>query len=82
MKTPDNKARRTLVDGYAKSPELLEYKLYQVFEGLKGEAQIAVHNDITFDIRLMIGDGLKKFVEDVVQSILNVSQSELNKEKK
>lgn len=82
MPTPDNKARRILVDGYTKSPELLEYKLYQVFDSLNSEAKVAVHNDINFDIGLMVGDGREKLVQEVAQSILNISKSELLKEKK
>lgn len=77
-----NKARRTLVDGYAKSPELLEYKLYQVFTILGNDAMTAVHNDVMVDIANMVGDGLKGLVEKVAQSILDVSKAELTKEKK
>ena len=79
---PENKARRTLVDGFSKSPELLEYRLYQVFTVLGNEAVVAIHNDAIADIAQMVGGGLKILVEEVAQSILNVSKAELLKEKK
>jgi len=78
---PDNKARRTLVEGFSKSPELLEYKLYQVFTVLSNEGMVAIHNDAIADVAQMVGGGLKNLVEEVAQSILNVSKAELLKEK-
>lgn len=77
----EDKARRILVDGYSKSPELLEFKLHQVFDVLANDAVVAVHNDVIQDIANMVGDGKKKLVEEVAQSILNVSKAELLKEK-
>lgn len=76
---PDNRARTALVEGYTKSPELLEYKLYQVFTKLGSDAMVAVHNDIITDIEVMAGGGLKKLVEEIAQSIINVSKAELLK---
>lgn len=82
MPIPKNKIRRTLVDGYSKSPELLEFKLQQVFGVLANDAAVAVHNNSIEDIVIMVSGGQDELVEKVAQVILNVSKAEFLKEKK
>lgn len=79
-KTPDNKVRRMLVTNYEATPELLEYKLYQVLKLLETQEQVAVFNDIMFDIQLMVGEGMKDLVEKVVADIILVGKSEVVKD--
>lgn len=75
-------ARKTIIEGYCKSPELLEYKLFQVFKSLANPEQVAVHNDIMDDISLIVGDGLTDFVVKVADEIVLAGRAELLKEKK
>ena len=77
-----NPARKILIEGYSKSPELLEYKLLQVFKSLSNPEQVAVYNDIMDDISLIVGDGLKDLVEKIASEIVLAGGAELLKEKK
>ncbi len=79
---PDNKVRKILVEGYIKSPELLEYKLYQIFKTLSNPEQVAIHNDIMDDVKLIVGGGIKNLVEKVTNVIILEGRAELLKEKK
>lgn len=80
-KTPDNKVRRMLASNYEIAPELLEYKLYQVLKPLDSQEQVAVHNDIMFDIQLMVGGGMKDLIEKVATAIILIGKAEAVKEK-
>lgn len=82
MTGPATKVRKTLINGYSIAPELLEYKLYQVFKPLSNTEQVAVHNDIMDDVSLMVGAGVKDLVEKVAQEIINTGKAEMMKEKK
>jgi len=77
-----NPARKILIEGYSKSPELLEYKLLQVLKTLTGPEQVAVHNDIMDDINLIVGDGKEDLVQKVAGEIILTGKAELLKEKK
>lgn len=79
-KPPDKKVQQILVTNYEIAPELLEYKLYQVLKPLETQEQIAVHNDIMFDIQLMVGEGMKDLIEKVVADIILVGKGELAKD--
>lgn len=79
-KTPDNKVREKLVTNYEAASELLEYKLYQVLKPLKTQEQVAVHNDIMFDIQLMVGEGMVDLIEKVVADIILIGKAEVAKE--
>ena len=79
-KTPDEKVQRMLVNNYETARELLEYKLYQVLKPLKSQEQVAVHNDIMFDIQLMVGEGMKDLVEKIVDGIVLVGKAEVVKD--
>jgi len=79
-KTPDEKVRRMLVTNYEAGPELLEYKLYQVLKPLESQEQVAVHNDIMFDIQLMVGEGMKDLIEKVVHDIILAGKAEIAKQ--
>lgn len=81
MADPNTKVRQMLIDGYSTAPKLLEYKLYQVFKILSNQEQVAVHNDILDDVKLMVGVGIKDLVEKVAQEIINVGKAEMLKEK-
>lgn len=79
-KPPDKKVQQMLVTNYEVAPELLEYKLYQVLKPLETQEQIAVHNDIMFDIQLMAGEGMKDLIEKVVADIILVGKGEVAKD--
>jgi hypothetical protein len=79
-KPPDNKVREKLVTNYETASELLEYKLYQVLKPLETQEQVAVHNDIMFDIQLMVGEGMVDLIEKVVADIILIGKAEVAKE--
>lgn len=79
-KSPDEKVRRMLVNSYETARELLEYKLYQILKPLESQEQVAVHNDIMFDIQLMVGGSMKDLVEKVVNDIILVGKAEIAKD--
>jgi len=76
------KARRTLVEGYDTSPQLLEYKLFQIFTNLTSQEQVAVFNDIMDDIQIMVGESKTILVEKIARAIINTGMAEMMKEKK
>lgn len=82
MTDPFKKVRQDIVLGYSKSPELLECRLYQIFKTLSNQEQVAVHNDIMDDVKLMVGEGIKDLIEKVAQEIINTGKAEMVKEKK
>ena len=75
-------ARKTLIEGYAKSPELLEYKLYQIFKPFTNPEQVAVYNDIMDDVILIVGERIKELVEKVAAEIILAGRAEMLKDKK
>ena len=74
------KARKILVENYAIAPELLEYKLFQVIKPLDNDVQVAVHNDIMFDVQLMVGNAMKELVEKFAQAIILIGRAEVLKD--
>ena len=79
-KTSDKEVQSMLVTGYETACELLEYKLYQILKPLESQEQVAVHNDIMFDIQLMVGEGMKDLVEKVAADIILLGKAEVVKD--
>jgi hypothetical protein len=78
MDNPQN----ILVKNYSVAPDLLVYKLYQVFATLDTPEKIAVYNDIMADIKTIIGGNIERLCEDVARLIIQAGKEDLQKEKK
>ncbi len=74
------KEQSILVKNYDLAPQLLEYKLYQVFKLLKTPDQIAVFNDVIQDIEFIIGGNIERLATDVARLIIQAGKEDMMKE--
>ena len=70
-----------LVKNYDLAPQLLEYKLYQVFKKLETSDQVAVFNDVIQDIGFIIGGNIERLATDVARLIIQAGKEDMMKAK-
>ncbi len=74
------KEQSILVKNYSIAPELLEYKLYQVFKPLNTPDQVAVFNDVIQDIGFIVGGNIGRLAKDVAGLIIQAGKEDMMKE--
>ena len=77
MKSDAEKAQEILVKNYSIAPDLLTYKLYQIFRVLDTPEKVAVFNDTMQDIHYIIGDSIEPLLIEMTRLIVETGKSDM-----
>lgn len=77
MKFDKEQAQEVLVKNYGIAPDLLTYKLYQIFRVLDTPEKVAVFNDTMQDIHYIIGGNQEAFLAQLTRLIIEAGKSDM-----